>query len=278
VGFPDTDAESFRKYWPADVHVIGKDISRFHAVYWPAFLMSAGLELPRRIMIHGHLHNKGVKMSKSLGNTVAPQDWVTQYGLDQVRFFLLREVPFGADGSYSHEAVVGRMNSDLANNFGNLAQRSLSMVAKNSAGAVPEPGAFTEADDALLADAGALLETCRAAFEKQEFSRALEAMWTVLGDTNAYFADQQPWVLRKSDPERMNTVLYVTLEVLRTVAVLAQPVMPGSAGQLLTVLGQGTSEDDAQRTFAALATALEPGTQLPAPTPIFPKYEEPAEG
>jgi methionyl-tRNA synthetase len=278
VGFPDTDAESFRKYWPADVHVIGKDISRFHAVYWPAFLMSAGLELPRRIMIHGHLHNKGVKMSKSLGNTVAPQDWVTQYGLDQVRFFLLREVPFGADGSYSHEAVVGRMNSDLANNFGNLAQRSLSMVAKNSEGAVPEPGAFTEADTALLADAGALLETCRAAFEKQEFSRALEAMWTVLGDTNAYFADQQPWVLRKTDPERMNTVLYVTLEVLRIVAVLAQPVMPESAGRLLTALGQGDSEDDALRAFPALAAALKPGTRLPAPAPIFPKYEEPAEG
>jgi methionyl-tRNA synthetase len=277
AGFPDTDPESFRKYWPADVHVIGKDISRFHAVYWPAFLMSAGLEVPKRIMIHGHLHNKGVKMSKSLGNTVAPQDWVEQYGLDQVRFFLLREVPFGADGSYSHEAVVGRMNSDLANNFGNLAQRSLSMVAKNSAGAVPGPGAFTEADKSLLADAAALLETCRAAFEKQEFSRALEAMWTVLGDTNAYFADQQPWVLRKTDPERMNTVLYVTLEVLRTVAVLAQPVMPGSAAKLLTALGQGTSEEDALRAFAALPTPLRPGTQLPAPTPIFPKYEEPAE-
>ncbi|MBJ2122099.1 methionine--tRNA ligase [Arthrobacter sp. MSA 4-2] len=278
VGFPDTESESFRKYWPADVHVIGKDISRFHAVYWPAFLMSAGLELPKRVMIHGHLHNKGVKMSKSLGNVVAPQDWVEQYGLDQVRFFLLREVPFGADGSYSHEAVVGRMNSDLANNFGNLAQRSLSMVAKNCAGLVPSPGPFTEPDAALLADAGALLETCRSAFEKQEFSRALEAMWTVLGDTNAYFAEQQPWVLRKTDPERMNTVLYVTLEVLRIVAVLSQPVMPTSAARLLTVLGQGTSDADPLRSFSALATALQPGTELPAPTPIFPKYEEPSEG
>ncbi|WP_294569728.1 methionine--tRNA ligase [uncultured Arthrobacter sp.] len=278
AGFPDTESESFRKYWPADVHVIGKDISRFHAVYWPAFLMSAGLELPKRVMIHGHLHNKGVKMSKSLGNVVAPQDWVEQYGLDQVRFFLLREVPFGADGSYSHEAVVGRMNSDLANNFGNLAQRSLSMVAKNCAGLVPSPGPFTEADAALLADAGTLLETCRSAFEKQEFSRALEAMWTVLGDTNAYFAEQQPWVLRKTDPDRMNTVLYVTLEVLRIVAVLSQPVMPTSAAQLLTVLGQGTSNADPLRAFPALGTALQPGTELPAPTPIFPKYEEPSEG
>ncbi len=192
VGFPDTDSESFRKYWPADVHVIGKDISRFHAVYWPAFLMSAGLELPKRVMIHGFLHNQGVKMSKSLGNVVAPADWVAQYGLDQVRFFLLREVPFGADGYYSHDAIVGRMNADLANNFGNLAQRSLSMVAKNCDGAVPVPGGFTAEDAALLGQANGLLDISRAAFEKQEFSRALEAIWNVLGDTNAYFAEQAP--------------------------------------------------------------------------------------
>ena len=181
VGFPDTESESFRKYWPADVHVIGKDISRFHAVYWPAFLMSAGLELPKRVMIHGHLQNQGVKMSKSLGNVVAPADWVAQYGLDQVRFFLLREVPFGADGNYSHDAIVGRMNSDLANNFGNLAQRSLSMVAKNCGGTVPVPGGFTAEDAALLGQANGLLGVSRAAFEKQEFSRALEAIWNCPG-------------------------------------------------------------------------------------------------
>ena len=226
VGYPDVESESFRKFWPADVHVIGKDISRFHAIYWPAFLMSAGLELPKRVMIHGFLHNNGVKMSKSLGNVVAPADFVAQYGLDQVRFFFLREVPFGADGSYNHEAIVGRMNSDLANNFGNLAQRSLSMVAKNCEGRVPVPGAFSAEDTAILGQANGLLDTARAAFEKQEFSRALEAIWAVLGDTNAYFAEQAPWVLRKTDVERMNTVLYVTLEVLRIVSILAQPVMP----------------------------------------------------
>jgi methionyl-tRNA synthetase len=276
VGFPDTGSERFRTFWPADVHVIGKDISRFHAIYWPAFLLSAGLEVPKRVMIHGFLHNKGVKMSKSLGNTVAPADWVDQYGLDQVRFFLLREVPFGADGSYSHEAVVGRMNADLANNFGNLAQRSLSMVAKNCGGAVPQPAEFDLADTQILDQAHALLDTCRAAFDRQEFSRALEAVWAVLGDTNAYFAEQQPWVLRKTDPERMNTVLYVTLEVLRVVAVLAQPVMPSGAGRILTALGQGTADDDGRRVFAALDRRIEPGTPLPAPTPVFPKYEEPA--
>ncbi|MCC9203445.1 methionine--tRNA ligase [Arthrobacter sp. zg-Y769] len=274
VGFPDTESEAFKKYWPADVHVIGKDISRFHAIFWPAFLMSAKLELPKRIMIHGFLHNKGVKMSKSLGNVVAPKQWAEQYGLDSVRFFLLREVPFGADGSYNHDAVVGRMNSDLANNLGNLAQRSLSMVAKNCGAAVPQPGEFTPEDTALLEAAGNLLQVSREAYDVQDFHGALEATWKVLGDTNAYFADQAPWVLRKTDVERMNTVLYVTLEVLRTVAILIQPVMPQSAAKLLTVLGQ---PDGAARQFSAIATPLVPGTELPAPTPIFPKYEEPAE-
>lgn len=274
AGYPDVDSESFRKFWPADVHVIGKDISRFHAIYWPAFLMSAGLELPKRVMIHGFLQNNGVKMSKSLGNVVAPADFIGQYGVDQMRFFFLREVPFGADGSYNHEAIVGRMNADLANNFGNLAQRSLSMVAKNCEGKVPVPGDFTAVDTALLAKAGALLDTARAAFEKQEFSRALEAIWGVLGDTNAYFAEQAPWVLRKTDIERMNTVLYVTLEVVRIVAILAQPVMPRSSAKLLEVLGQPEGE---ARQFAAIGTPIVAGTELPAPAPVFPRYEEPAD-
>ena len=264
----------FQKYWPANVHVIGKDISRFHAIFWPAFLMSAGLELPKRVMIHGFLQNNGVKMSKSVGNVVAPEDFVAQYGLDQVRFFLLREVPFGADGNYNHEAIVGRVNAELANSFGNLAQRSLSMVAKNCEGRVPVPGTFTAADEALLGQAGGLLEIARAAFEKQEFSRALEAIWAVLGDTNAYFADQAPWVLRKTDVERMNTVLYVTLEVLRIVAILAQPVMPTAAAAILTSLGQPEGE---ARQFAAIPAPIVAGTNLPAPAPVFPKYEEPAE-
>jgi methionyl-tRNA synthetase len=205
---------------------------------------------------------------------VAPADFVAQYGLDQVRFFLLREVPVGADGSYNHESIVGRMNSDLANNFGNLAQRSLSMVVKNCEGRVPAPGAFTAVDTALLAQANELLDTARSAFEKQEFSRALEAIWSVLGDTNAYFAEQAPWVLRKTDVERMNTVLYVTLEVLRIVAILVQPVMPTASAAILETLGQ---LDGDARQFAAIPTPISAGTVLPAPAPIFPKYEEPAE-
>ncbi|MFI8414655.1 methionine--tRNA ligase [Paeniglutamicibacter gangotriensis] len=270
TGFPDTKSESFKKYWPADVHVIGKDISRFHAIYWPAFLMSAKLPLPKRVMIHGFLHNNGVKMSKSLGNVVAPADFTSQYGLDQVRYFFLREVPFGADGSYSHDTIVGRMNSDLANNLGNLAQRSLSMVAKNCGGVVPTPEGFTDKDQQVLAEAGKLLEICRDSFDRQEFSKALEAMWTVLGDTNAYFAGQAPWVLRKTDAARMETVLYVTMEVVRRVSMLLQPVMPSAAASLLMILGQ---PEGSTRDFQSFDVPLASGTWLPVPTPIFPKHE-----
>ena len=271
TGFPDVESESFKKYWPADVHVIGKDISRFHAIYWPAFLMSAKLPLPKRVMVHGFLHHNGVKMSKSLGNVVAPADFVSQYGLDQVRYFFLREVPFGADGSYSHDAIVGRMNSDLANNLGNLAQRSLSMVAKNCGGVVPTPGEFTESDRKIISEADKLLATCRDDFNRQEFSKALESIWTVLGDTNVYFAAQAPWVLRKTDVPRMETVLYVTLEVLRRVALVVQPVMPTAGASLLDLLGQ---DEGFLRDFESFNKNLVSGTEIPYPKPIFPKYEE----
>ncbi|MGP5025565.1 methionine--tRNA ligase [Glutamicibacter ardleyensis] len=271
AGFPDVDSASFQKYWPADVHVIGKDISRFHAIYWPAFLMSAKLAVPKRVMIHGFLHNNGVKMSKSLGNTVSPDDFVARYGLDQVRYFFLREVTFGADGNYNHDTIVARINGDLANNFGNLAQRSLSMVAKNCGGVVPTPGQLLPADEQILAAASELLELNRDAYTRQDFSRALEAVWHVLGDTNAYFADQEPWKLKKTDPARMETVLYVTIEIVRKVALLLQPVLPQTMTSMLDLLavGQGTA-----RNFENFGTALVPGTELPAPAPVFPRYEE----
>ena len=271
AGFPDVDSASFQKYWPADVHVIGKDISRFHAIYWPAFLMSAKLAVPKRVMIHGFLHNNGVKMSKSLGNTVSPDDFVARYGLDQVRYFFLREVTFGADGNYNHDTIVARINGDLANNFGNLAQRSLSMVAKNCGGVVPTPGPLLPVDEQILAAASELLELNRDAYTRQDFSRALEAVWHVLGDTNAYFADQEPWKLKKTDPTRMETVLYVTIEIVRKVALLLQPVLPQTMTSMLDLLavGQGTA-----RNFENFGTALVPGTELPAPAPVFPRYEE----
>lgn len=269
VGYPDVEGDAFRTYWPADVHMIGKDIVRFHAVFWPAFLMSAGIELPKRVFVHGFLTNKGEKMSKSVGNVVDPAALIADYGLDAVRFFLLREVSFGQDGSYSHEAIVTRINADLANELGNLAQRSLSMVAKNCDARVPTPGEFTDADEAMLAHVAGLADTVRAHMDRQELHLALEAIWSVLGETNRYFSAQEPWVLRKTDPERMATVLYVTLEVLRVAVILTQPFMPDSCARLLDLLGVS------DRDFASLPTRLVPGVDLPKPTGVFPRYVEP---
>jgi methionyl-tRNA synthetase len=273
VGYPDTESELFRRYWPADLHMIGKDIIRFHTVYWPAFLMSAGIDLPRRVFAHGFLLNRGEKMSKSVGNVVDPVTLVDTFGLDQVRYFLLREVPFGQDGSYSEDAIITRINTDLANELGNLAQRSLSMVAKNLDGIVPTPGAFTTDDTELLAVADGLLERVRAEFDNQAMHVALEAIWLLLGAANRYFSAQQPWVLRKSDAEadqaRFATVLYTTSEAVRIAALLIQPVMPESASKLLDLLGQPQD----QRSFAAIGARLAPGTALPAPTGVFPRYQ-----
>jgi len=273
VGYPDTESELFRRYWPADLHMIGKDIIRFHTVYWPAFLMSAGIDLPRRVFAHGFLLNRGEKMSKSVGNIVDPVTLVDTFGLDQLRYFLLREVPFGQDGSYSEDAIITRINTDLANELGNLAQRSLSMVAKNLDGIVPTPGAFTTDDTELLAVADGLLERVRAEFDNQAMHVALEAIWLLLGAANRYFSAQQPWVLRKSDAEadqaRFATVLYTTSEAVRIAALLIQPVMPESASKLLDLLGQPQD----QRSFAAIGARLAPGTVLPAPTGVFPRYQ-----
>ncbi len=270
LGGSDTERAEF---WPADVHVIGKDIVRFHAIYWPAFLMSAGLPLPGRVFGHGFLFNKGEKMSKSVGNVVDPFALVSHYGVDQVRYYFLREVVFGADGSYSPETIAARINADLANGLGNLAQRSLSMIAKGFGGVVPVPGDFTEADTALLAKADALYATCRQAMDRQAIKSWLDAMWDVIGEGDRYFASEKPFDKAHS-AERKGTILYVTAEVVRQLAILAQPVMPASAAKLLGLLAQ---EEGAARSFAALGAGgrLKPGTQLPEPQGVFPRYVDP---
>src|SRR5947209_2383677 len=236
VGFPDTDSQKFHRYWPADLHVIGKDIVRFHAVYWPAFLMSARIDVPRRIFSHGFLFNRGEKMSKSVGNVVDPFALVDAYGVDQVRYFFLREVPFGQDGNYSLEAIVNRINADLANDLGNLAQRSLSMVARQRDGVLPAPAALNEADRTILASADDTIGKARQAMQTQQLHQVLNAVWAVVADANRYFAGEAPWALAKSDPARQGTVLYVTAEVLRQLGILVLPFMPGSATKLLDLL------------------------------------------
>jgi methionyl-tRNA synthetase len=235
--------------------------------------MSAGVALPKRVFGHGFLYNRGEKMSKSVGNVVDPFVLVGDYGVDQLRYFLLREVPFGQDGNYSREGIVQRINADLANDFGNLAQRSLSMIAKNCGGVVPEPGEFTEADKTILAAADALLARVTQAIDDFAIHRALEIVWAVIADANRYFAGEEPWAHKKTNPKRMETILYVTAEVVRQIGILVQPVMPGSAGKLLDQLGVPR---DARR-FADLGPAgrLKPGTQLPAPEPVFPRHVDP---
>jgi methionyl-tRNA synthetase len=272
VDYPDTESAKFRKNWPCDLHVIGKDIVRFHAVYWPAFLMSAGIAVPRRIFSHGFLFNRGEKMSKSVGNVVDPFALADAYGVDPLRYFLLREVPFGQDGNYSHEAIVNRINADLANDLGNLAQRSLSMIGKQRGGVMPAPGAFSDNDKTILAAADGMISKAREAMKTQALHQVLNAVWAVVADANRYFAGEAPWALAKTDPARQGTVLYVTAEVIRQVAILAQPFVPGSAAKLLDLLNIPPGKRD----FAALGAGarLAPGTTLPPIAPVFPRYVE----
>lgn len=258
------------RFWPADAHVIGKDITRFHAIYWPAFLMSAGAPLPRQIVVHGFLFSRGEKMSKSLGNVVDPIGLAARYGVDQLRYFFLREIPFGQDGSYSHEAIVARINADLANDLGNLAQRSLSMINKNCGGVVPMKGALAESDREILAMAAAALESARKAMDDYAPHHALAEIFRVVAEANRYFAGEEPWAKKKTDPARMATVLYVTAETIRRLAIPLQPFIPEAAAKLLDLLGVGPD----QREFAHVgdANALQEGAPLPAPSPIFPRF------
>ena len=273
AGFPDVEGELYRRFWPADLHMVGKDILRFHAVYWPAFLMAADLPPPRRVYAHGWWTNEGQKISKSLGNVIDPLKLIERYGLDPVRYFLLREIPFGHDGDFSHRAMVGRLNGDLANGLGNLAQRMLSMIASNCGGKLPAPGALAAADEALLSGARALHGRLAAEIERQAFHLALETLWQVVGAGDRYFNDQAPWVLRKTDTARMGTVLYVVAEVLRRLAILAQPFMPGSCGRLLDQLAVPAE----RRRFADLEQMIPAGVALPKPQGVFPRFVEAAE-
>ncbi len=271
TGFLTEDVNKAR-FWPADAHVIGKDITRFHAIYWPAFLMSAGAPLPKQIVVHGFLFSRGEKMSKSVGNVVDPIELAERYGVDQLRYFFLREIPFGQDGNYSHEAIVNRINADLANDLGNLAQRSLSMIAKNCMGAVPRKHTLTDADWDILAQAAGALAKARAAMEDYAPHHALAEIFRVVAEANRYFAAEEPWAKKKTDSARMETVLYVTAETLRRLAIPLQPFIPESAGKLLDLLDVGPDERDFAH--ASEENALQEGAPLPPPTPTFPRFVE----
>ena len=255
------------EWWPADLHVVGKDVVRFHAVYWPAFLMSAGIALPKTVFGHGFLLNRGEKMSKSLGNVVDPAAMVERFGVDRLRWFLCREVAFGEDGSYSDEAIVERTNADLANGIGNLAQRSLSMVGKNLGGVMPVRG---EAGETELRLKEAFLSGSEAYFTAMNalaLHKALDALMAMVAAANGYFAENAPWALTKTDTARMAEVLAATLDATRRIVILAQPFMPASTAQLLDLLGVAADARD----FNGFNVPVEAGVQLPPPAGVFPR-------
>lgn len=273
LGYPDTDSDLFKTFWPAEVHMVGKDILRFHAVYWPAFLMAAGIETPKKIFAHGWWTIEGQKMSKSLGNVIAPHDLVERYGVDQTRYALMREVPFGNDGNFSHAEVIKRLNADLANGLGNLAQRTLSMIYKNCDAKIPEPTKIdTLKDNALyqnITDLDKALASLRKDMDDCAFHRVLETINSLMRNCDAFIDEQAPWALKKTDLEMMATVLYVLADAIRAVSILLQPFMPDSTARILDQLGVPADH----RTFDHLTTPLAAGTSIDQPQGVFPRLE-----
>jgi methionyl-tRNA synthetase len=263
LGYPDEENSDFKTFWPKAIHVVGKDILRFHAVYWPAFLMAAGLPLPRQVFAHGWWTNEGVKISKSLGNTIDPIELIDTYGIDAVRYFLIREVSFGQDGDFSRQALINRLNSDLANAYGNLVQRVLSFIYKNGDAIVPAPGNLTPDDSAFLNLPNQFLPT----IHEMQLNRYAEGVWTLIAKANQYVDEHKPWGLKKTDPERMNTVLYVLADFIRQIAILTQPLVPNASAKILNQLA--VSEED--RLFSTLDKQLVSGTKLPEPIGVFPR-------
>jgi len=259
LGYPD-DTELWRRFWPANVHLIGKDVVRFHAVYWPAFLMSAGIELPKQVYGHGFLLSRGEKMSKSVGNVVDPIVLADRFGVDVLRYFLLREVSFGQDGSYSAEAIVARANAELANSFGNLAQRTLSMIVKNLDGILPPPGQAPDDFELLALVRRTVDEEIPQAFERFAFSVGIEAWLRAVFACNAYVDTQAPWALRKTDPQRMAAVLGTLVAAVRQLTQAIAPIIPDSADKLMSLIDAGKD-----------------GAPIPQPTPLFPRIELPTD-
>jgi methionyl-tRNA synthetase len=268
LGYPDEKAELW-KFWPADVHFVGKDILRFHAIYWPAFLMAADLPPPRRVFAHGWWTNEGQKISKSLGNVIDPLALVEEFGLDPVRYFLLREVPFGQDGDFARGALVNRLNGELADVLGNLANRTLSLIQRNCEGKLPGPSTPAEADAGLLAPLKTMVETVGKLLENQQYHLALEEIFVQVRGANGYITVQAPWALKKTDPVRMAEVLRHLHTALRAYATILQPFMPSSMTALLDQLGVPAEA----RSLDALATPLPEGLALPLPSPLFRKVE-----
>jgi methionyl-tRNA synthetase len=279
TGYPNTgpDDADLARFWPADLHLIGKDIVRFHAVFWPAFLMSANIPLPKSVFGHGFLLTRGEKMSKSVGNVVDPMVLADAFGVDALRYFFLRDVSFGQDGSYSAEAIVTRVNAELANSFGNLAQRTLSFIAKNLDGALPMATAIEPADAALLEDVTAACAAFRSGFAELALSHAIEAWMRGVFACNQYIDVQAPWALRKTDPARMNTVLATLVRAIRMLAITILPVVPSAAGKVLDQIGAEGRDHAALDDDGWYDRQSASDFRIVAPTGAFPRLEMPAE-
>ncbi len=266
IGFPH-NLEQFEKFWPESLHIVGKDILRFHAVYWPAFLMAAGLTPPKRLFAHGWWTKDGEKISKSTGNVIDPVALVDQYGNDPFRYFLLREVPFGHDGDFSNTAFIHRLNADLANTYGNLVQRTLAFVYKHNEGKIPTPSDLSPEDQELLALPAQILKDMEKLMAEQALSRAIERAWEGLFEGNRYMDIQKPWTLKATDPSRMATILYVLCDFIRQMAILTSSIVPELSSQILSQL----CIDPNHRHFDALSTQLIPETPIPEPKPLVQK-------
>ena len=269
IGYPDIEKKTYIQNWPANYHVIGKDIIRFHAVYWPAFLMAAGLDIPKTIFAHGFINVDGTKMSKSIGNVLSPKGMTETYGLDQIRYFLMREIPHGQDGNFNHDKAITRMNADLANGMGNLAQRTLSMIYKNCDEIIPDNSHMNEEDRALLSQINTSLEKALKEVDDFKIHRALEEIWRGVSAANGYIDAQEPWALKKQNPERMKTVLYTLAEAIRRLAIMIQPVTPAAASKILDQL----KIDRNERTFKHIndTYTLKPNTKIDKPEGVFPR-------
>ena len=271
LNWPNENDNRFKSFWPADLHLIGKDITRFHAIYWPAFLLSAGIEIPKKIFAHGFILNKGEKMSKSLGNIEDPMELINTFGVDQLRYFLMRETIFGNDGNYSDELLINRVNSDLSNDLGNLSQRCLSMVNKHCNKKVPKRASLNDIDHELLSLPEAKIDKIFNMMDKLQINSYIEEVFTIVSKTNKYFSDQKPWELKNNNTIRMETVLWVTVEMIRKISIMLQPVMPESCNRLLDLLC--VKDNERFLSFISDEFSLTPGEAIKEPVIIFPKIE-----
>lgn len=273
AGFPG-DPDTFDNIWPADIHLVGKDILRFHAVYWPAFLMSAGLPLPKTVFAHGWWTVEGEKMSKSAGNVVDPFVVADEFGADVLRYFLLREIPFGQDGDYSHSAIISRVNGDLANALGNLVSRTLGMVERYCGSKVPLPGAIEKTDDNIREGALYAVSQFESAMDETAFHKALISVWNYIALVNKYVDSEAPWVLAKeNNEERLHTVLWSIVQSIGVVAVLIYPFMPDAAEELWRRLGSGEPLNSVNLSWAKDWGFIEAGFNVEKGKSLFPRYE-----